>query len=205
MNSDTFDFEQLTYLLIEAARKAFLAVKQQYHSESIYGFALYTHGDWSYATVSSSSEEGLTRVAKKYLSYSSYQKYSFLELQRILRWSPADSPLHEAGDEFFDDVNTALDNARDIMDALYDEENDAWDEVDAFAQRIEHCFLTALQTLDREETFGKDEQRKKITINLLMGDQSDDIRIEYAKQLNPTEVWQRYAHEVSERNQLWKP
>lgn len=203
MTPDPLDFQYLIHMLTQATRLAFQSLKQHYESEIIYAFALYTHGDFSYVTSTASSEEGLTKVAQKYIAEGRHNNRSLSEQRILLRWSPADSLLHEVGGEFFNDIDPLLEEANAIMDALYDEENDSWDAVEAFAQRVESSFIMALQTLDSEGLFGTGEQRKAITVNLLMGDQSDESRVQHAQQLNPPEVWQRLARELNERAGLW--
>jgi len=50
-----------------------------------------------------------------------------------------------------------------------------------------------LKQLDDEGIFGEGEQRKSIVLNILMGDQSDEERMKYAKLLNPSSVYNHFA------------
>jgi hypothetical protein len=51
--------------------------------------------------------------------------------------------------------------------------------------------------LDSENIFGAGEQRNAITLNILMGDQSDEEMRKYAKLLNPATVYERFCMELA--------
>jgi len=54
-----------------------------------------------------------------------------------------------------------------------------------------------LKRLDSENVFGAGEQRDAITLNILMGDQSDDEMRKYAKLLNAASVYERFCMELA--------
>ena len=59
---------------------------------------------------------------------------------------------------------------------------------------IDVC-IRVLKRLDAEGVFGAGERREGIVLNVLMGDQSDEERLKYAKLLNPASVYARFQEE----------
>ena len=189
--ADEFDFGKFYELLYAASKSAFKYIQQSRVNENFYLFALYTCGDLAYVIPTSSSEEGLTLAAKKYSTIKYYQDFSIEQLRERLRWSPCDSPLHTYGEEYFTEVNNFVANVPPILDSIPIEES--WQEFDSFVSRFMDVCIRVLKQLDSEGVFGESERRNSVVLNILMGDQSDEDRLKYAKLLNPSPVYNHFV------------
>jgi hypothetical protein len=189
--ADEFDFGKFHELLYSASKSAFINIQHLHKNEQFYIFALYTCGDLAYVIPTSSTEEGLTVAAQKYSTIKYYQGFSIEQLRERLRWSPCDSPLHTNGEEYFAEVNDFVAKVPVILDAIPTEES--WQEFNSFVDRFIDVCITVLKQLDDEGVFGEGEQRSSIVLNILMGDQSDEERMKYAKLLNPSSVYNHFA------------
>jgi len=188
--ADDFDFEQFFKLLYAASKSAFTSIQHVRKSESFYIFALYTCEDLGYVFPTSSTEEGLTQVAQKYSAIKDYQGFSIEQLREDLRWSPCDSPLHVEGEEYFVEVNKFLSDVPRIVHAIPEEES--WSEFEDFVDKFLGVCINVLKQLDTEGIFGEGERRNSIVLNILMGDQSDEERLRFAKLLNPSSVYNHF-------------
>ncbi len=119
------------------------------------------------------------------------------QLRRELRWSPCDSPLHSEGGSYCQRANELLEPVPELLQALYDREHDAWERSDKLIEQLDSIFLDVLKQLDAEGVFGRGEHRASVVVNLLMGDQSNESRLAYAKQLNPREAYQKLEEDLS--------
>jgi len=72
-----------------------------------------------------------------------------------------------------------------------------------FCSRVEDCFFKALRRLDAEGVFGTGPAREAVTLNLLMGDQSDEERFENAAEVNPPHIVARLAEETEAANKVF--
>ena len=189
--ADEFDFGRFHELLYSASKSAFKNIQHLRQDEHFYIFALYTCGDLAYVIPTSSTEEGLIVAAQKYSTIKRYQDFSIEQLRERLRWSPCDSPLHTFGEEYFAEVNNFVAKVPLILDAIPIEES--WLEFNSFVEQFIGVCISVLKQLDQEGVFGEGEQRNSIVLNILMGDQSDEERIKYAKLLNPSSVYNRFA------------
>ncbi|WUI03031.1 DUF4303 domain-containing protein [Spirillospora sp. NBC_00431] len=161
--------------LAESARAAFGEVRERHPGESFYFFALFTDAFAAYILPTSGSEEGLRRVAEKYVAEFGR---TVEEQADGLRWSPVDSPYHMFGEDHFGPVLELLGRRGDP----WQRDDDGLDaEIDA---RFEACFQ-ALAMLDEEGFFGRGAERERVLVNVLQGDQSDRSILENARRLNP--------------------
>jgi hypothetical protein len=188
--TDTFDFQKLYDLVYVASKAAFVSIQHAHENESFYVFALYTTGDLAFIVPTTSTEEGLTIAAQKYSKLNNYRNFSLEELREDLRWSPCDSPLHGEGEEYFVEVNNFVSNVPLILDAIPTEES--WSEFNDFVDRFLGVCINVLKQLDNEVIFGEGEKRNSAVINILMGDQSDQERLKFAKILNPSSIYNRF-------------
>jgi len=154
----------------------FRRIRAAHAKERFYSFAFYTNGEYNYVALTASTLEGLEAVAQAYKEKPSYKAMSIEDLKLDLKWSPCDSPLHGAAE----DVLTAVDP---LMQALATDGTS----FDWYVFQVRLCFANALKRIDAEGVFGRGENRKKVVVNLLMGDQSDEDRINFAERVNPSE------------------
>jgi hypothetical protein len=186
-SSNLIMFTHLRDLLTKATTKTVEAIAKKYGSSGIYGFALYTSGDYRYVIDSFSTRDGLTKVATKYLSEESYQEeWGTLEVaSRELKWSPCDSPHHGEYDRNFNRTNEELEA---IWADVDDDSEDAYIET---CRQIHEVFTDVLKGVRQSGVFPG-----SVVLNVLMGDQSDEERLLNAEQLNPKEVLQAFASEL---------
>ncbi|WP_176611615.1 DUF4303 domain-containing protein [Actinomadura sp. WMMB 499] len=175
--------EELAVPLADAARAAFTQARDAHPGETFYCYGLFTGPLLEYILPTCSSEEGLRAVARVYAA-----EFGGLVGAQAdgLRWSPADSPHHMLGEHHFGPVADLL--ARRDADAGESDE-DVEAEVET---RLEACFR-ALARLDREGFFGDGDERERVIVTVLQGDQSDRSRLENARRLNPPAAVARLA------------
>jgi hypothetical protein len=92
-------------------------------------------------------------------------------------------------------LNKAL--VANISDIIDEFPEDSWDEFDTLVAQFMGVCTEVLKRLDSENLFGEGEQREAITLNILMGDQSDEEMRKYAKLLNPASVYERFCMELA--------
>lgn len=196
---DQPDLKQLEDGLYRYGLAGFRRVRAAHPNDHFYSFAFYTSGSYSYVVLTASTHEGLDTVARKYKATTHYKAMSTEELAINLKWSPCDSPLH------CDDELTPL---RDRMRAVAAELTRRFDlddgsrSYDEFKSRVDACFAEALKRIDAEGVFGRDEERKDVVVNLLMGDQSDEARLAFARRVNPPESVKMLERDLSNAAQL---
>jgi hypothetical protein len=190
-----FDWTHFRELTLAAARTAFVDIQRQHSDETFYAFALYTSGNYSYLLTTSNTEEGLTRAAEFYLAnYSnSYKQLTLDEMRLSLRDSPCDWAYHcpYDYDALFEEICEMASSLQEVAQEA--DNDDVFQEVD---QQFETMCLDILRQLDSEGVFGTGEGRRRVRLNLLMGDQSNGQRQYYASQLNPPEVTKQYQAEL---------
>ena len=174
--------------LYTCAKQAFTKIIEKLSDEKIYCLALYTAGGLEYLTTTCSTYQGLERVAKKYKQKEHYAGISLEQLQNWLKWSPCDSPHHLAFKEEMKNVDKLMYQLSEKSYELYS--NDEHEASESLDQEIVDAIIRVLQKLDKEGVFGNDRVREGIVVNLLKGDQSDEERFYFAKQLNPQSVFQ---------------
>ncbi len=194
--TNPFDFDNFRSYLYDASKVAFSAIQNAHTNEHFYSFALVTSGDLAYVYPTASSEEGLTQAAQKYFDKGSKSDKgkTLQQLRDELRWSLGDSYLNMEDNTYFEVVNALVANISDIVDEFPE---DSWDEFDAFVAQFMGVCADVLKRLDSENLFGAGEQREAITLNILMGDQSDEEMQKYAKLLNPASVYERFCMELA--------
>jgi hypothetical protein len=168
-------FDELVTRLVEAGRAAFVEARETNRGESFYSFALFTDPFAAYILPTCSSEEGLRRVAERYVG----EFGGTVEEQAAgLRWSPVDSPYHMLGEDHFAGVLQVLNDRGDP----WQRDDDGLDaEIDG---RFEAAFR-ALARLDEEGVFGRGAERTRVVVNILQGDQEEECVLENARRLNP--------------------
>jgi hypothetical protein len=176
------DLKKLEDELYRHGLIGFKRIREAHPKDRFYCFAFYTSGEFSFVALTASTDEGLDRVAQEYKKNPRYSAMSIADLKTDLKWSPDDSPLHGAAE----DVLTALEPLLAGTTAELRRRSDEKSYYE-FAAQLRACFANALTRIDAEGVFGSGEERKKVVVNLLMGDQSYEDRIEFAERVNPPE------------------
>jgi hypothetical protein len=186
------DREALEATMLAELRAAWTALRGRHPGERFYSFGLYTTDLADYLMVTASTEEGLSEVTQRYVT----QTGSDPSAQRaVLRWSPADSPLHGEGEGLL----AESDRLRRAGPDPYDDTPDA----DEAISLLFDVAIQSLQRLDREGTFGEGREREQLVLGIWKGDQSDDERVEFASLLNPRPVAERFAREIAEQSRAF--
>ena len=188
------NFEKLKDKIVSAGKIAFLRIRKAHPNDKFYFFGLYSSGEFSYLLPTCSSHEGLKEVAQIYKKDKHYAHQSLENVMADLKWSPCDSPLHlKAEDEFYC-LENDMNQLSAQLDSLYNP--DDWSAFNLFVQQIENCILGALSELDKLGVFGTEQERKKVLINFVMGDQSNEERIFFAKKLNSLSQIESFVNEL---------
>lgn len=209
-----FDYDVFYEKLLIVSRQGFQLIKERYPNESFYCFAFYSHGDRSFIYTAASTEEGLTRVAQRYIKdYPQWYGQATLEEMRAqLRHSVADSPVHEPQliEPLFQEINDLLWTRSDMLFEIWSRLADEIGYEKAFNLRAPHdqqflnvCFAV-LKKLDAEGVFGKGPIRQNVVLNFVMGDQSEEKMLSYAAEVNPVYIVQRYQAELEVGYQMYE-
>jgi hypothetical protein len=180
------DLKKLEDELYRQGLAGFRQILGAHPKDKFYCFAFYTNGEFTFVALTASTCEGLDKVAQDYKKKPPYKAMSIADLRLDLKWSPCDSPLHGAAEADL----TALDPLMESVTAELRRRSDLNDDLksfDQFVAPVRGCFANALKRIDAHEVFGRGEERKKVVVNLLMGDQSDEDRIGFAESVNPAE------------------
>jgi hypothetical protein len=186
----TYNYAEIHALLLDASRKTFISVQQQHPHETFYAFGLFHEPLWAYIVPTCNTEEGLIRQAHRYQHDEhnlGYATRTINDLRHLLRWSTADWVYHR--DLYRDHFEPVFEWLREYDP--YDLGEDEW--LDD-AQMNAVC-RSVLHTLDLEGVFGEGEDRERIVLNVLMGDQ-DNSWVEHARLLNSPAVYQRWVEDI---------
>jgi hypothetical protein len=89
--------------------------------------------------------------------------------------------------------------ANELLRASYDSDPDAFSGNGTTRLVFLTC-LAALAENDADGVFGLGKERESLTLNLYLGDQSDEMLLRWAVQLNPYEVYERFRAELAAGN-----
>ena len=224
-----FDTSPLQSTLRAELRTAWQTIRDAHAADGLYGFGVYTTPSAEYLMVTAFSEKGLDEVVAHYVAdfgeggRAADARRAMLAQggtpddpalwRRTLRWSPCDSPLHEAGSSLLPKSDQLLQELDlegrwaddDEMDD--DEFEEACEAPDPALDEVFRVIVQALQGLDREGLFGSGAERERFVLSVWQGDQSNRSRYDFAKLLNPPEVTQRFGREMNDgsqaSDQLW--
>ncbi len=146
---------------------------KEHIGEHFYGYVLYTSPLLGYVVPSFNTEESLARISTD----KSHHHY--------LRWCPDEWEYYLENKNFFDPIDN-------IMRELDRETNYQCSEAH---NRRWNVLMQVLLELDREGLFGIKEERNKLTVNIMWGDQDWIAHINSARQLNPSESYLRYIQD----------
>jgi hypothetical protein len=183
------DFKLFEDQLLLHGLEAFRKIRAMWPDDHFYCFAFFTSGEFGYMASTASSYEGLEEVAQRYKQMEPYSRKELTQLKRELKWSPADSPLHAECGGIIGPLQGLMDQiSRELGDIPV--ENDDWTEFEHYVSRVNSAVENALRRIDAEGVFGRGEERKGMVVSLLMADQDDRSRIEFARRVNPAETVQ---------------
>jgi hypothetical protein len=184
--------------LVAATLRAARSAATQFAAEGLYSFALYTSGEYNYVSCSVSTQAGLEQAASRYMADERFRRRwaDHAVAMRQLKWSPCDSPHHCTLQDEFDAAGAWLDalweDCQDDDDGDGDGDGDDYDDEDmddAYSQLcdfVHQSCAEALGEVRRARIFSD-----AVTLNILMGDPSDEDRLANAASLNDPEVIER--------------
>lgn len=184
------DLEKLEDELYRHGLAGFRRIREAHPMDRFYCFAFYTNGEFNSIALTASTYEGLEQVTQQYKSNPRYQTVPIEDLALQLKWSPCDSPLHESPADALAPVDHLVRAVAAELQRRFELEDEGEKNVAAseFEAKIKTSIANALKRIDAEGGFGRGEERSEIVLNLLMGDQSDEERIEFAERVNPPET-----------------
>ncbi len=194
----SFNLEDMEKILYEEAKDTFSQIRDDLSDQHIYSMALYTTDGLGYLSPTCSTFEGLEQVAIRYQTNERYKNQSLDQLKTLLKWSYADSPYHLLHEDMMDESFKIMLEFDEALSAAYDDEDEGSEEKGDQLLRI--AFSTCvkvLRNLDEEGIFGRGEYRERIVLNIAMGDQSNESRIQFARLLNPPATAERFAAELA--------
>jgi hypothetical protein len=176
----------------EELLEAWRALRAAHPEERFYSFGVDIGACAEYLLVTASTEEGLARVADRYVE----ERGGNPAQQRIaLRWSTGDSPLQDREQVFMSRSRTLRETGPDP----YDDSPEA----EAWIALVYDAAVQGLAGLDREGAFGSDLERARLVLSI-WGDQPGEERIAFARALNPPAVAARFARELEEGNRAFE-
>ena len=181
MTDRRIDTEALTAALTRELSVAWDALRERARDERIYSFAIFTSGEWGYLLATGNTVEGLERAVQAEVARGDSRGASMA--REALRWSYCDSEFHGALPELTASQALLQD------DAASREES----EFEAYVEAVCSCCVEALRLLDAGGTFGADEARGSVALNIVMGDMSEEFWDEGLKELNPEATYLRYS------------
>jgi hypothetical protein len=196
-----YDTTAFRNALTDACRIAFTKLRACHKNEAFYCIGLFTSGEFAYLLPTAMTEQGLNQVARKYQSKPRYASMSLQSLCRSLRWSPCDSPLHLEGEGYFGTVSQFMDEISSILSGI--DTGRGWEEFEAVTENVLSAICDVLKGLDREGVFGFGQEREKIFVSVLMGDQDDSI-LTIGRRLNPDATVRQFEKEWEEWGRYWK-
>jgi hypothetical protein len=174
----------------EAIRLSFLDLQQKLAGERLYGFSLFLGTLGSFIAAKGNSEEALGRIVEVYRQtgdWTAKEGDLTTHLRTLLRWSCADGWL------LLDDPYYS--KANQLLHVSYESDPDEFYESGVTRLCYLEC-LAALADNDADGLFGRGKERQCLTLNLYLGDQSDEDLLRWAFQVNPFEVYERYRAEL---------
>ena len=128
------------------------------------------------------TEEGLTRVARRYVTDGYHETVE--TARQELRYSMEDSPYANE-----------LESKFPTVDALVEPVEHALDETEGYAL-LAKAAMEAFIALDKQGAFGKGKQREKLTLMIDTSLAEKDWSLPSVKRLNPRSVVNRYVGET---------
>ncbi len=171
----------LLKVVIEAIKK----FRAEHENECLYSFTLISPPEGSSVCCSFATEEGLTNIATDYINnHPRIARNNTLEDQRVsLRWLNPDEGWYYY---FFDD------NFSEFWLKPF-----TTGELKLFDESTDSICIDVLRRLDEVNTFGSETQRSRIVLGFTYGSDPDDF-INFAKEVNPPQVYSRLCDEIRE-------
>jgi len=176
--------------LRRAIPASFAELQRQRANERIYGYSLCLDALGSFVGAYGQTEEGLGRIVETYQLENRYRARKgdlTAHLRAMLRWNCEDGWLFLA-DPYFEEANRLLrEPHHGDADAFYDRG----------ATRLVYLeCLAALAECDASGLFGRGQDREAVTLNLYLGDQSHEMLLRWADQIDPHPVCERLRDEL---------
>lgn len=182
-----FDFKRFETLVIEGAREAFAAAKQDHPEKKMYAFGLYSDDDAMTLVAIANSEEALAekmskRPPEEFIEYPTQADYYRLCLNE---WN------HDAKSAKIEEASAMLLERFDQVKG-----GSIW-KWWRFRNKVFETCIRSLETLIAEGFFGTEADRQSMFIHFALPDTMDTkFLIQAARRLNPSELADRYRRMV---------
>ncbi|KEQ16873.1 hypothetical protein [Endozoicomonas numazuensis] len=168
---------ELEQALIREVLPVFSRIIQRYQKDGLYCLGVYHNGEYvGYLLSTFSTERGLNHVTDYYMKDSVLSRD---EQKLSLRWSPCDSPYHEAEEEF-----GALDQYRSKVEYLLDDiyyslddetctthsDRERLDLLDELQQEVRACLVRGLKVVAEQPEVAQWLTESQGVVALLAGD-----------------------------------
>ncbi|PSF37098.1 hypothetical protein C7H19_11705 [Aphanothece hegewaldii CCALA 016] len=179
--------------ITQGIREFLVAFENNWPNETMYAFLLEVSCEGTSLEAVAATEEGLTRIAKKYAE-SYFNELQINEKRIELRWgSPEDGWYPSYNGNYFNYANQLLIDAHnDQLMELYD-------------GKLNQLALNVLHKLDMQGLFGhmKIRQQRAIGICYVGGDNSDEEFLHWLRVINSIDVVERVKREMAARNEIY--
>ena len=210
-----FDYDAFEEEVFRASLNAFTSLQNDFSHEKFYGFALGSSPNFRWVIPCANTEEGLVRTARRYAKrYANYNfitdaDISFDDLKAYLRPIIGDYDLLNPYDLSFNKANEMISFYSEQVDELYnryvddlgeDREDDAFDIIYPFYERIEDRIVNAIRRLDQQHVFEKTNSRD----NIILGFSIDlgDPETYTIEELNPPHVCEKFKKSLEVRKAI---
>lgn len=189
-------FDEFRAALLEETRLAFAEVKRLAANERLYRFTLGPNSLGSAMIAEAQTEEGLERYIAARLRRGDSARSGKVEdlLRAVYRW--------DYNDEFIQLAESFPKTDR-ILDVSWGSDWEGFCETGITRLVFGTC-LNVLQQLDAEGLFGRGSERHALTLGLHVGDQSDHELKRWSIEVNPLEVYDRYADGLDRARSLYQ-
>jgi hypothetical protein len=186
------DYQRLESALAEHGERAFRKLRKSHPKERFYAFAFVTDGMFRYLYPTAATYERLRQMAKNRQASAKNSNRSLEAWMLVLKWSDQ-SPLYL--------IRTQLDFPGSNLLAPFSEmlrglAGRNWPDFDGVVRETEGAIANALTRIDQTGVFGTGLDRDDGVVNLLMEDQSDQERIEFARRVNRPESVQMLVDDL---------
>ncbi|MGI9282896.1 MAG: hypothetical protein ACR2PX_25140 [Endozoicomonas sp.] len=201
---------ELEQALIREVPPVFSRIIQRYQKDGLYCLGVYHNGEYvGYLLSTFSTERGLNHVTDYYMKDSVLNR----DQQKLsLRWSPCDSPYHEAEEEF-----GALEHYRSKVECLLDDiyyslddetarthsDRERLDLLDNLQQEVRVSLVRGLKVVARQPEIAPWLAKSEGVIALLAGDINEDDVLDDIEHINGRQKRQQVEPEMAKGHEYY--
>ena len=215
MSDFTFDYDELSKLLLDACRQAFTEMQTKHSDETFYAFVLGTSAEQNAIYLAANTEELLDRHAKEYFERWGLKEGITLEQVKTRERYSRHLILYSSSAETVHTQNLIKEIDEQLVEGfgklwqirMEESPSDILDNKTAnfHEKQLDEMCLNVLQQLDKEGVFGVKEKRLDVVVSYRVGFVTDPRdRLFHADILNPPPVGERIKREVDAAMKVWE-